>query len=150
MDRAGKAASGSFHYTSHEDLVKIVSHELTHNTGCYSTGNLWTGTSCIPMEGRFSAQGTGLRSVWAASTGRGKSRDLGRLEVTTEGWPVWHGRLGRTSMCHFRDNGLLATNASPRHRASVVQTVREVVKSCLHVDADCECIRKKFHRCTGL
>ena len=112
MDRAGKAASGSFHYISHDDLVKIVSHELTHNNGCYSTGSLWARTNCIPMGGPFSAQEADLHSVWATYTGRGKFRSLGRLEVTTEGWPVWHGRWGRTSMCQFRDNILLSTDAS--------------------------------------
>ena len=150
MERARKAASGSFHYINHDDLVKIVSHELTHNNGCYSTGDLWTRTNCIPMGGPFSAQGADLHSVWAAYTGRGKFRDLGRLGVNTEGWPVWHGRWGRTSMCQFRDNILLATDASPRHTAEVVQSVREVLKLCWQLDLDCECISKKVHRCIGL
>ena len=147
MDTAGKVASGSFHYISHDDLIKIVSHELRHNNGCYSTGSLWARTNCIPMGGPFSSQGADLHSVWAAYTGRGKFRSVGRLEVTTKGWPLWHGSWGRTSMCHFRDTILLATDASPKHRAYVVQTVREVVKSSWHLNVDCECIsRKVMHR----
>ena len=149
MDRAGKAFGGSFHCVIHDELVKIVSHELTNNNGCYSTGSLWARTNCIPMGGPFSAQGADLHLVWAAYTGRGKFTSLGKLEVTTKGWPVWHGRWGHTSMCQFRDNILLATDALARNRAGVVQTMREVLKSSWHLDVDCECISKKVHRCTS-
>ena len=140
-------SSGRFHYISHDDLAQIVSHELTNNNGCYSTGGLWARTNCIPMGGPFSAQGTD--SVWAAYTGRGKFRGLGRLEVSAEGWPVWHGMWGHASMCQFRDNILLATDAAPSDRAIVVQAVRQVLKVCWNLEVDCDCMTKELRICTG-
>ena len=52
-------------------------------------------------------------------------------------------------MCQFRDNILLATDASPRHRPDMVRTMREVLKVSWHLDVDYECISKDVHICTG-
>ena len=53
------------------------------------------------------------------------------------------------SMCQFRDNILLATDAPTEHRADVVQAVRDVLKFCWSLDVDCDCISKEVRRCTG-
>ena len=69
------------------------------------------------------------------------------MEVSAEGWPVWHGR--HTSMCQFRDNILLATNATPGDRDSVGQAVRQVLKACWDLEVDCDCITKNVRICKG-
>ena len=130
MDRAGKASSQNFHYINHEDLVALVSHELGNNNGCYSSGALWVRTNCIPMGGLFSAQGADLHSVLGAYQGSQLFRKLGTLEISDEGWAVWHTRWGRVSMCQFRDNILVAPDSSPSDRAKVVEEVWQILKSC--------------------
>ena len=62
---------------------------------------------------------------------------------------MWHGPYGRLSMCQFRDNIMVATDASPAKRSTVVQMVREVLSDCWRLEVDCECISKKISRCTG-
>ena len=149
LDRAGKANSQGFRSVSHADLFAIVEQELTRNNGCWGAVRVWTRTNCIPMGGAFSAQGADLHSVWAAYVGRKCFRQLGRLEITTAGWPLWHTPLGRVTLCQFRDNILIATDTSPHLRAQMVERVRAVLKNCWNLEVECGCISKEIRSCTG-
>ena len=61
-------------------------------------------TNCISMGGLFPAQGANLHSVWGAYRNRSRFHKLGHLEISEEGWPVWHGSVGKVTLRQFRDN----------------------------------------------
>ena len=128
LDREGNAASHGFKYVSDQQLWDFVEQELTSNNGCYSTGQVWTQTNCIPMGASFCAQGAHLHSVWSAYQGRAGFHKLGQMELGPEGWPLWHTEHGRVVLCQFCDNILMATDIAPQHRAHMVQTPRQLLK----------------------
>ena len=74
---------------------------------------------------------------------------MGCLEVSKEGWPVWHSLEGRVTLYQFWDNILVAADTPPQHRARVIQRVREVLMVAWDLQVECDCISKTVPKCTG-
>ena len=62
---------------------------------------------------------------------------------------MWHTVFGWVSLCQFRDNILIATDADPSHRATLIEQVRTVLKKCSGLEVECSCITKQVLHCTG-
>ena len=138
LDRAGMGTSKSFRYISHDRLSSYVSFELQVNNKCWSVGKVWSRDQCIPMGGSFSAQSADLHCVWSGYTGRSIFRRLGALNIAPEGYVFWVGTW-TIALCQFRDNVLLATDASPDDCIAVVSLVRGVLEEAWGLPVECAC-----------
>ena len=148
LDRAGKACAQGFRYVTHEDLIRLVEFDLTSNNRCTAAGQVWERDGCIPMGGPFSAQAADLHCVWSAYQKRGLFRRLGDLHVSDSGFVHWVG-AHTTSMCQFRGNILVATDAPREAWFDVVEEIRYVLQTAWGLPVVCECISDEQKCCTG-
>ena len=145
LDRPGLGTSKSFRYILHQVLSEYVRFELQRNNKCWAVGKLWSRDLCIPMGGSFSAQSADLHSVWGAYTGR--QERLGALTISPEGYVLWTGRW-RISLCQFRDNILMATDARVEDCREVVSLVKSVLERVWGLPVECNCADKQGN-CQG-
>ena len=88
------------------------------------------------MGGPFSSQSADLHCVWGAYRHRSIFRELGQLIICESGYPYWVGEW-TIALCPFRDNILIATNASKKDWGRVVELVRGVAQRAWGLPVAC-------------
>ena len=149
MDRAGKAASQSFRFISHQQLMDIVRFDLTEQNAVFAVGRMWSRTGCIPMGGPFSAQAADLHSVWRLKQAVRCLRRLGDLDLSDSGMPVWAvrapgGEVVRVTLAQFRDNVLVASSSREQGKL-IMSKVCGALSAAWKLPVLCEC----GDTCTG-
>ena len=138
LDGPGMGTNKQFRYIAHQELSKYISFELHKSNKCWAVGQLWSRDKCIPMGGSFSAQSVHLHSIWAAYTGRQEVCRLGALTVSPEGCIYWLGKW-KVTMCHFRDNILVASDADPSICKELVGLIKSVLQKIWGLHVECAC-----------
>ena len=139
LDRAGKGASGKFWYLAHEDLVNLVTFDLTEHIHVWAGGELRHRLRCIPMGGSFSAQSADLHSAWGVFQGRHLFRKLGKLHISESGFVYWINELGTVSLCQFRDNILVASTYPDSPRTQLIHQICGILHECWGLRVVCDC-----------
>ena len=144
LDRAGRAASGSFWHLSHNELVSIVKFSLTEENHMWSVGSLWRRSDAIPMGGSFSVQCAEFHGLWGLKMNMSAMQRLGQLIQTTP-VPLWL-TPSRNTISQFRDNVNVAAKGPSAHRE--MSRVCSTLTECWRLVVLCNCL-SKGDQCVG-
>ena len=101
------------------------------------------------MGGPFSAQSADLRSVWGVKQRTDLMRQLGTLNFSPRGHPLWTIPQGNViSLSQFRDNVLVGAKG-PTAQAEM-QTVCHTLSAVWDLPLLCDCMTEEQQVCSGI
>ena len=110
-----------FWYLSRDDLIQMVTFDLTKNMHVSAAGQL---------RHRLQYGVLFFGTKWGVYQGRHRFRALGKLNISDEGLVFWTNEHRTVSMCQFRDNILLAFTYPDSPQPRLVHTTCQILQQC--------------------